>query len=90
MKMTYYKRPHGNTDEIEVKMFSDDEEFFLANSIKLSIEGDGSGNAAILYADIGRVDDDGEPDELILFASFNEPFENAMRKLRKMCEKELT
>lgn len=64
MKMTYYKRPNGNTEEIEVKMFSDDEEFFLANSIKLSIENDVSGNAAILYADIGRVDDGGEPDSI--------------------------
>lgn len=90
MKMTYYKRPHGRIEEIEVKICSDDEEFFLANSIKLSIEDDGSSNGAILYADIGRVYDDGEPDELILFASFDEPFANAMRKLRKICEEELS
>lgn len=87
--MTYYKRPHGLTEEIEVPL-CEDEEFFLTNNIKLSIEEDGSGNGAILYADIGRVFDDGEPDEIIFFTSFDRPIEFAMRELRKMCEKELT
>jgi hypothetical protein len=82
---TIYLRPHGHRDQIMIQNIDpDDEAWFAANSVKLSMEEDGGGGV-IAYADIGLVDEDGEPDEVIVFSGAMGCIET-LHKLRLECE----
>ena len=75
------------TQKIDIKnVLPDDESYFTRNRINVSME-DVGGMLAI-YADIGRLDEDGEPIELIEL-SHGRSYKETMSALRKLCEEEL-
>ena len=87
MIVTLYKQPDGRTQEIDIKnVLPDDEAYFTRNHIDISME-DVGGMFAI-YADIGRMDEDGEPIELIELSQ-GRSCEETLSALRKLCEEEL-
>ena len=87
MIVTLYKRPDGRKQEIDIKkVLPDDEAYFTRNRIGISME-DVGGMFAI-YADLGRMDEDGEPIELIELSQ-GRSCEEALSALRKLCEEEL-
>lgn len=87
MIVTLYKRPNGRTQKIDIKnVIPDDEAYFTRNSINISIEDVGIMFA--IYADIGRMDEDGEPIELIELSK-GRSCEETLSALRKLCEEEL-
>jgi len=87
MIVTLYKQPDGRTQEIDVKnVLPDDEAYFNRHGIDISME-DVGGMFAI-YADTGRMDEDGEPIELIELSQ-GRSCEEALSALRKLCEEEL-
>lgn len=64
IQVTVYKRPDGRTETIDCpNVYPDDAQFFRDNNIHVSMED--IGDQFAVYADTGRVDSDGEPDELI-------------------------
>ena len=85
MQVTFYKRPHGRTEEINMtKIRPEDEAWFKSVGAKLSMEDIGGGYAC--YADVGVKDEDGEPLEAIEIATGGQSCEDTMQKLRKQCE----
>lgn len=86
MIATLYKRPDGRTQEIDIKnVLPDDEAYFTRHNISISME-DVGGMFAI-YADIGQMDADGEPIELIELSQ-GRSCEDTLSALRKLCEEE--
>lgn len=87
MIVTFYKRPDGRTQEIDIKnVLPDDEAFFDLHNISISME-DVGGMFAV-YAGIGRMGEDGEPIELIELSQ-GRSCEDTLSALRKLCEEEL-
>lgn len=85
MKVTVFKRPNGLKEVIDMKNINgEDEMWFLANGVKISMEEDGA-DGFIIYADIGRKDEDGEPDEIILLSK-GRTCVQCMTALRKECD----
>ena len=87
---TLYIRPDGRTKDIEIKnILPEDADYINKNNIKVSLEKDGIGNI-IVYFDYGRVDEEGEPDELI-FVSVNKSaediFSEAVKKIKERVDK---
>ena len=88
MLVTIYKRPHGRTEVIDIaNVLPEDAEYFEKNIIKVSMEDIGVGFA--LYANIGRLNEDDEPDEVIHITTPGQTCEEAMARLRNLCEKAL-
>lgn len=86
LPMTAFLRPDGKKQEIICNFITDDDaNFFKTRSVKVSMEEDGSGGY-ILYADYGAVNEDGEPDEIIVFSGAR-TCETSMTELREMTEK---
>lgn len=84
MIVTLYKRPYGRTQELDItNVLPDDEAYFTRNRIGISME-DVGGMFAI-YADIGQMDADGEPIELIEMSQ-GRSCEKTLSALRKQCE----
>jgi hypothetical protein len=84
MQVTIYKRPDGRQEVIDCTHIHDeDAAWFKANNVHISME-DIGGQFAV-YADMGKVDEDGEPDELIELSGNRDCFET-MTALRKQCE----
>ena len=84
MKATVYIAPHGRAEVIEVtKVHPEDEDYFVQNNIQISMEQ--LAGETIVYADIGKTDDEGEPVELIEFAG-TRSCEETLAALRKACE----
>lgn len=84
MKVTFFIPPDGRTDARQiVNVFSDDAAFFEANDIAISMEQ--LAGEHIVYADIGQVTEDGEPDELIEFAH-GRSCQDTLHALRLACE----
>lgn len=64
MKVTFYKKPNGAREVIDVTNVDHaDESWFAEHNAKLSMEDIGGMHAC--YADVGVKDDEGEPDEAI-------------------------
>lgn len=85
MKVTLYKRPHGRTEEIDMKNIRpEDEAWFKSVGAKLSIEEVGGRYAC--YADVGIKDEENEPIEAIEVAGQDDDCRDTMQKLRKQCE----
>lgn len=84
MKVTVYHRPDGHPEVIDCKHVHDeDATWFQSNNVAISME-DIGGQFAV-YADVGHVDEEGEPDELIELSGDRDCFET-MAALRKQCE----
>lgn len=89
MKATVYIKPHGHNEEITVRnVRPEDAAWFEQHNIKISMEEDILPGHMILYADIGRTDEEGEPDEVIMFSRGAACIE-ALAELRRECEKAL-
>jgi hypothetical protein len=87
MIVTFYRKPDGRAQRIDIKnVLPDDEAYFTQNRINISME-DVGGMFAV-YADIGRRDEDGEPFELIELSQ-GRTCEETLSALRKLCEEEL-
>ena len=85
--VTLYKQPDGRTQEIDIKnILPDDEAYFTRNRIGISMEE--VGGMFVIYADIGRMDEDGGPIELIELSQ-GRSCEDTLSALRKLCEEEL-
>lgn len=84
MNVTIYKRPDGRTEVIDCrKIRAEDEAFFKQHNVAISME-DIGGSFAV-YADIGKTDEDGEPDELIEISG-SRNCEDTLSALRQQCE----
>ena len=90
MNVTFYLRPDGRSREMDITNVRDDDAvWFEQNNVAVSMEELNDSTYAI-YADIGLYEDDGETNrEIIYITSPNEECENALSKLRDMCQKEL-
>jgi hypothetical protein len=89
IEVTLYKRPHGHTESINVsKIYSDDEQWFKDNNVKLSMEELGHGLGVAAYADVGLFDDDGEPLEAVVISGAC-TCQETLQTLRKQCERML-
>ncbi len=87
MNVTIYKRPDGRAEVIDCRhVHPEDEQFFQQHGVRISME-DIGGQFAI-YADIGRVTEDGEPDELIELSGTRR-CEDTLAALRAQCEEAL-
>lgn len=85
LPITIYHRPNGRKENIICREISDDDaDWFKTHRVHVSMEESGSGGH-ILYADYGVVDEDGEPDEVILITHGS--CREAMAKLREMTER---
>ena len=85
LPVTIYHRPNGRQEDIICNNINeDDAKWFQDHSVKVSMEESGSGGH-ILYADYGAVDEDGEPDEVIVVT--HRSCEEAMAELRRLTEK---
>jgi len=88
LPVTIYHRPNGRRENIICREIEDaDAEWFQTHKVHVSMEESGSGGH-ILYADYGAVDEDGEPDEVILVT--RNSCREAMSTLREMTEKAIT
>jgi hypothetical protein len=88
MKATVFIPPNGKSQVIEMtNVYPDDEGYFVNNGIEISMEM--VSGETIVYADIGQIDEDGEPFELIEFAG-TRSCEDTLAALRKLCEEALT
>jgi hypothetical protein len=92
MQVTVYRRPHGRYTVIDCQnVYPEDKAWFEAHNVKVSMEEDGMpGNPNyIFYADIGRKDEDGEPDEVIELSQ-GRACDETLAALRRQCEEALT
>jgi hypothetical protein len=88
MKVTVYHRPHRRPEVIDCpNVAPEDAAWFEANNVKVSMEEDGMPGDPnfIVYGDIGLVDEDGEPDEIIVFSGVDS-CEATLARLRRECE----
>ena len=85
LPVTIYHRPNGRQEDIICNNINeDDAKWFQDHNVKVSMEESGSGGQS-LYADYGSVDEDGEPDEVIVVT--HRSCEEAMAELRRLTEK---
>lgn len=87
MKVTFYLRPNGQTREMDITNIQDEDAiWFESNNVTISMEEINDSTYAI-YADIGLYEDDEEtPREIIHITGPGESCENALSKIRTMCE----
>lgn len=84
MKVTVYKKPDGRKIITEItNVLADDEQWFAENQAKISMEE--VGGMLVCYADLGLVDQEGEPDEAIEISG-NRSCEHTLHALRQQCE----
>lgn len=84
MKATYYKAPNGHKETIDItKVYPEDEVFFVENNITISMEE--LGGDFVVYADTGRENEDGDPEEFIEIAC-GRSCEDVLKSLRVLCE----
>ena len=84
MNVTLYKQPDGRSEVINIhNVRPEDEAYFTRNGIKISME-DVGGEFAV-YADIGEVTEDGDPDEVLVLPK-GRSCEETMHALRLLCE----
>lgn len=86
LPVTIYHRPNGRAEEIICREIDDDDaQWFKTRSVKVSMESDGR-DGYILYADYGAVDEEGEPDEIVVL-SLGRSCRKTLAKLRELTEK---
>ena len=87
MNVTFYLRPDGRAREMNIRNVRDeDAAWFESNGVCISMEELHDSTYAI-YADVGLYEDDGEtPQEIIHVTGPGETCEDALSKLRGMCE----
>lgn len=80
--------PNGKTREIEIQNITeDDSKFFNDNEYRVSM--DEINEQFVIYVDIGRVTEDGDPDEEIYIVPTGEECEVSFGKIRNLIETKL-
>lgn len=88
MTVTIYHSPDGRVQLFELtEINEEDQAWFVQHNAKLSFEQLMTGDN-VAYADIGLIDEEGEPIEAIEI-SFDRPCRETLAALRKQCEKML-
>ena len=90
IEVTLYQRPNGKQSVIDLtEITKEDADYFNRNNIKISLEPQDAGiDNIIIYADYGKKDPDGEPEEIIIFSRGREAIE-CMTELRQKVENAL-
>lgn len=84
MKVTFYKSPNGHKEILNItKINKEDEEFFIANGVTISMEE--IGGDFVIYADTGLENEDGDSEEFIEIAQ-GRRCEDVLKALRIYCE----
>lgn len=87
MKATFYKKPHGFTEEIEIsEIYPEDKEFFSKYGIKLSMEE--IRGEFVIYAEAPVWEFD-EPYELLTFSA-GRTCKETLKELAKFCRNDKT
>jgi len=88
MKVTFYKLPNGRKEVIEMtKINQEDADWLTANNVGVSMEE--IGDQVVVYGDIGKETEEGEPDEIIVLSGSMNCYQT-MAALRKQCQEELS
>lgn len=83
MRVTYYRSPNGRQIEIDMaNIYPEDEEWFQANQIDVSLEELSEGSIAV-YGKVGETEQ-GEPIEAIVL-DLGRTCEETMKQLRHQC-----
>ena len=83
--VTVYERPNGKrVDIICPNIRDDDANFFTTRSVKISME-ECPGSGFAIYADYGAVDEEDEPQEILVFSN-GRSCEDTMAELRELVE----
>lgn len=86
LPVTVYHRPDGRPEEILCREVNDDDaQWFKTRSVKVSMESDGR-DGYIVYADYGAVDEENEPDEIIVFSK-GRSCRETLTELRELTER---
>lgn len=86
LPVTVYHRPGGRQEQIICREIDDDDtNWFQTRSVKVSMESDGR-DGYIVYADYGAVDEEGEPDEIIVLSQ-GRSCRKTLSELRELTER---
>lgn len=87
INVTLYRRPNGKKTTIPLtEITEEDAKYFNDNKIKVSLEPQDNGtDNIIIYADYGKRDEEGTPEEIIIFSRGREAIE-CMTELRQKVE----
>lgn len=86
LPVTIYHRPNGRPEEILCREVEEsDAQWFTTRSVKVSMESDGK-DGYIVYADYGAVNEDNEPDEIVVF-SHGRSCRATLTELRELTER---
>jgi len=87
IKATLFIKPNGKKEDIDLKnVYPDDADYINNNHILVSMEELSDNNFAI-YFDYGKVDEEGEPDELIELSfgkSCQETIKTAVERIKEL------
>ena len=87
MKATVFILPHGRSEVIDLKNIRpEDEAYFTERGIHISLEQ--LNGEMVVYADLGKPNKDGDPEELIEF-SHGRNCQDTLSALRRLCEEHL-
>lgn len=88
MKAVLYKRPDGRKENIWIANINeDDRAWFQEKYVRISMEDIGVGYA--IWADVGLLDEEGEPREVTYVTRGDELCADALHKVRLECEQML-
>lgn len=86
MKATAFIKPLGTKQTIEIEaIYPDDEAYFKAHGVAISLEEDYMPGSFIYYADYGAVSEDGDPDEVIVLTD-GKSSQDSLHELRLLVE----
>ena len=84
MKVSVYLKHNGSSTTVELPLLPEEEQWFIEHKAKLSMEV--SGGLYALYADIGLLTKDGEPDEVIAIVNPADGHHAGFHKLKLLAE----
>ena len=84
MKVSVYLKHNGSSTTVELPLLPEEEQWFTEHEAKLSMEE--SGGLYTLYADIGLLTKDGEPDEVIAIVNPADGHHAGFHKLKLLAE----
>ena len=83
MKVCVYLKSNGRSTTVELPLLPEEEQWFTEHEAKLSME---AGGLYALYADIGLLTKDGEPDEVIAIVNPADGHHAGFHKLKLLAE----
>ena len=81
LEVTIYLRPNGSKTTAEISnIYAEDEEFFKSYRLQVSME-ELANDRKVVYCTTGRIDRDGEPEEVLYIVRGNMSCEDALQEL---------